>query len=158
MTLLKLLQHIQLPLLLTRRLPHLLLPLIKHHFLHHAPRLPVQIPQLAVLRLYLAGVEEVGGVGGDGSPPLQLVGFVEVDGDFFAGGGGLERPGGFGGADLVGEGSLGMRVGLALVANAKVWSWCRTSSVAAYINERLLALHPNLQLRLGHVYYDVFTA
>ena len=75
-----------------------------------------------------------------------------MDGDFLAGGGGLERPGGFGGADLVGEGSLATRVGLALVANAKV------SSVAAYINERLLALHPNLQLRLGHVYYYVFTA
>ena len=53
MTLLKLLQHIQLALLLARRLPHLLLPLIIHHFLHHSPRLPIQIPQLAILRLYL---------------------------------------------------------------------------------------------------------
>lgn len=106
MTLLKLLQHVQLPLLLTRRLPHLLLPLIIHHFLHHTPRLPIQIPQLAILRLDLRGVEEVGGVGGDGGPPLLLVGFVEVDGDVFAGGGGLERPGGFGGVDLVGEGTL----------------------------------------------------
>ena len=53
MTLLELLQHIQFPLLLTRRLAHLLLPLIIHHFLHHAPRLPVQIPQFAVLGLDL---------------------------------------------------------------------------------------------------------
>ena len=106
MTLLKLLQHLQLALLLTRRLPHLLLPLIIHHFLHHTPRLPIQIPQLAILRLNLGGVEEVGGIGSDGGPPLLLVGFVEVDGDVFAGGGGLERPGGFGGVDFVGEGSL----------------------------------------------------
>lgn len=95
MTLLKLLQHLQLPLLLTRRLPHLLLPLIIHHLLHHPSRLAVQIPQLAVLGLDLRGVEEVRGVAGDGRPPLLLVGFVEVDGDVFAGGGGLERPGGF---------------------------------------------------------------
>ena len=106
MTLLKLLQHLQLPLLITRRLPHLLLPLIIHHFLHHAPRLPIQIPQLAILRLYFSGIEEVEGVSGDGSPPLLFVGFVEVDGDVFAGGGGLKRPGGFGGVDLVGEGTL----------------------------------------------------
>ena len=106
MTLLKLLQHIQLPLLVTRRLSHLLLPLIKHHFLHHAPRLAIQIPQLAIFRLYLGGVEEVGGVGGDGSPPLLLVCFVEVDGNVFAGGGGLERPGGFRGVDFMGEGTL----------------------------------------------------
>lgn len=106
MTLLKLLQHLQLALLLTRRLPHLLLPLIIHHFLHHTPRLPIQIPELAIFRLNLGSVEEVGGVGDDGGPPLLLVGLVEVDGDVFTGGGGLERPGGFGGADFVGKGSL----------------------------------------------------
>lgn len=115
MTLLKLLQNIQLPLLLTRRLSHLLLPLIIHHLLDHTPRLAVQIPQLAVLRLDLGSVEEVRGVGGDGGPPLLLVGFVEVDGDVFARGGGLERPGGFGGVDLVGERTLwwmrGQRIG-----------------------------------------------
>ena len=72
MTLLELLQNIQLPLLITRRLSHLLLPLIIHHFLHHAPRLTVQIPQLAVLRLDFGGVEEVRGVGRDGGPPLLL--------------------------------------------------------------------------------------
>ena len=49
---LKLLQHSHLPLLITSRLPHLLLPLIIHHFLHHAPRLPIQIPQLGILRRY----------------------------------------------------------------------------------------------------------
>lgn len=84
MTFLELLQNIQFPLLITSRFPHLLLPLIIHHFLHHTPRLAIQIPQLAILRLYFGGVEEVGGVGGDGGPPLLLVGFVEVDGDVFA--------------------------------------------------------------------------
>ena len=102
MTLLELLQHIQLPLLVTRRFPHLLLPLIKHHFLHHAPRLAIQIPQLAILRLYLGGIEEVWGVGRDGSPPLLLVRFVEVDLNVFAGGGWIESPGGFGGVYFVG--------------------------------------------------------
>jgi len=114
---LKLLQHLQLPLLLARRLPHLLLPLIIHHFLHHAPRLAVQIAQLRVLGLDFGGVEEVGGVGGDGGPPLHFVGFVEVEGYFFCGGGrGFEGPGAFGGVDFVGEGALseGMLVGLEL--------------------------------------------
>ena len=106
MTLLELLQHVQLGLLLARRLPHLLLPLVKHHLLDHAPGLAVQVPELAVLGLDLGGVEEARGVGRDGGPPLLLVGLVEVDGDVFAGGGGLEGPGGFGGADLVGEGTL----------------------------------------------------
>lgn len=92
MLFLKSLQHIQLPLLITRRLPHLLLPLIIHHLLHHPPRLSIQIPQLRVLRLDLGCVEEVGGVAGYGGPPLHFVGFVEVEGYFFAGGGGFERP------------------------------------------------------------------
>lgn len=119
MTLLELLQHLQLPLLLTRRLPHLLLPLIIHHFLHHTPRLPIQIPQLAILRLYFRRIEEVGGVRGNGSPPLLLVGFVEVDGDVFARGGGLERPGGFGGVDFVGERTLRKQEESAVVARRK---------------------------------------
>ena len=106
MTLLKLLQQIQLALFLARRLPHLLLPLVIHHLLHHAPRLPVQIAQFAVLGRDFGRVEEVGGVGRDRGPPLLLVSFVEVDGDVFSCGGGLERPGGFGGADFVGEGTL----------------------------------------------------
>lgn len=106
MTLLELLQDIELALLVARRLPHLLLPLVVHHLLDHAPRLAVQVTQLAVLGLDLGCVEEVRGIGRDGGPPLLLVGFVEVDGDVFARGGGLERPGGFGRADLVGERTL----------------------------------------------------
>lgn len=105
-TLLELLQHVQLPLLLARRLPHLLLLLVVHHLLDHAPRLAVQIAQLAVLGRDLGRVEEAGRVGRDRGPPLLLVRLVEVDGDVLARGGGLERPGGFRGADLVGEGTL----------------------------------------------------
>lgn len=127
MTFLELLQNIQFPLLITSRFPHLLLPLIKHHFLHHTPRLAIQIPQLAILRLYFGGVEEVGGVGGDGGPPLLLVGFVEVDGDVFARGGGLERPGGFRGVDLVGERTLREKGGSALVSHTKVGHVVRRS-------------------------------
>jgi hypothetical protein len=88
----KLLQHLHLPGLLRRRLPHLLLPLIIHHFLHHAPCLPVQIAQLTILRLDLCGVDEVGRIGRDGGPPLHFVGFVEMKGDLFAGGDGFESP------------------------------------------------------------------
>lgn len=105
-TLFELLQDIQLALLVARRFPHLLLPLVIHHLLDHAARLAVQVTQLAVLGLDLGRVEEVGGVVRDRGPPLLLVRFVEVDGDFFTRGGGLERPGGFGGADLVGKGTL----------------------------------------------------
>jgi len=48
---------------------------------------------------------------------LHFVGFVEVEGYFFCGGGrGFEGPGAFGGVDFVGEGALseGMLVGLEL--------------------------------------------
>lgn len=40
-------------------------------------------------------------------PPLHLVDLVEVDGDFFAAGDGLERPGGFVEKNGVGEVALG---------------------------------------------------
>ena len=73
----KLLQHILLLLLITRRLPHFLLPLIIHHLLDHAPRLPVQITQLAILRLDLGDVDFRRGCH-DMCPPLHLVYFVEM--------------------------------------------------------------------------------
>lgn len=88
----KLLQHLLLLLLVTARLPHLLLPLIIHHLLHHGPRGPVQIAQLAVLRHDLGRVDRRR-VGHHVRPPVHLVGFVQVDGDFFARAEGLERPG-----------------------------------------------------------------
>lgn len=93
---LKLAQNLHLLLLLTTRLPHLLLPLIIHHLLDHRPRLPVQIAQVRVLGRDLAHVD-LGSCGYHVRPPVHLVDFVEVDGNFFAGGcwGGFERPGGF---------------------------------------------------------------
>lgn len=106
MLLLELLQHIHLLAIVTRRQAHLLLALIVHHLLDHAPRLAVQIPQLAVLGLDLRRVEVVGRVGRDGRPPLHLVRLVEMDADVLAGRGGLERPGGLGGPDLEGEVAL----------------------------------------------------
>ena len=102
----KLLQHLKLFTLLARRQPHLLLSLIIHHFLHHAPCLPIQISQLAILGLYLAGVDMTGRVGGDGGPPLHFVHFVEVDADVFASRRGLEGPSAFGGMDFVRKGTL----------------------------------------------------
>ena len=54
---LKLPQHLHLFLFLARRLSHLLLSLIVHHFLHHAPCLAIQIAQLAVLRRDLRDVD-----------------------------------------------------------------------------------------------------
>jgi len=84
-------QHFHLLLFLARRLPHLLLPLIIHHLLHHTPRLPIQIAQLAVLRRDLRRVD-LGSGGYDVRPPFHLVDLVEVEGDLFAGRGGFERP------------------------------------------------------------------
>ena len=80
---LELLQHLKLLLLIARRLAHLLLPLIKHHLLDHPPRLAVQVAQLAVLRLDLRCVEEVGRVCRYGGPPLHFVALVEVEGELF---------------------------------------------------------------------------
>lgn len=82
-------QHIHLLLLLARRLAHLLLPLVIHHFLHHAPRLAVQIAQLRVLGRDLRGVDFVGRVADDCIPPFHFVAFVQVDVDFFARGHGF---------------------------------------------------------------------
>ena len=87
MLLLELLQHLHLLLLVTRRLAHLLLPLIIHHFLHHTPRLAVQITQLAILGRDLRGVN-FGGRSYDVWPPFHFVDFVEVQGDLFGGTGG----------------------------------------------------------------------
>lgn len=107
MLLLKLLQHIHLLLLITRRLPHLLLPLIIHHLLNHAPRLAIQIPQFAVLGLDLRDVDRRRRCN-DMCPPLHLVYFVQVQfEDLGAGGRGRERPGGFVDVDFVGKVALG---------------------------------------------------
>jgi hypothetical protein len=103
--LLELLQDIRLLLLVAGRLALLLLPLIKHHLLDHAACLAVQVAQLAVLGLYLGGVD-LGRGGDDVRPPLHLVYFVEVDGDFFVGADGGEGPGGVVDADGVREVAL----------------------------------------------------
>lgn len=75
---LELLQDVELLLLVARGLACLLLPLVEHHLLDHAACLAVEIAQLAVLRLDLAGVD-LGGRGDDVRPPLHLVDLVEVD-------------------------------------------------------------------------------
>lgn len=103
---LELLQHIHFLLLITSRLTHLLLPLVKHHLLNHTPRLPIQISQLAVLRLNLGDVD-LGGGGNDVLPPLHLVHFVHVQfEDLGSGGRGCESPGGFVDVDFVGKVTL----------------------------------------------------
>ncbi|CAN0854834.1 hypothetical protein LINGRAHAP2_LOCUS6031, partial [Linum grandiflorum] len=53
----KLLQKLLLLNLLASWQPSLFLPLIKHHLLHRRPRLPIQIAQLALLRLHLPRVD-----------------------------------------------------------------------------------------------------
>lgn len=105
---LKLLQGVQLGLLLARRLAHLLLALIPHHLLDHGPGFAVQVAQLAILGRDLGGVDLVGRVAHDAGPPFHLVAFVQVDADFFAARRrrGFERPGGFVHEDGVGEGTL----------------------------------------------------
>lgn len=104
---LELLQCVHLALLLARRLALLLLALIPHHLLDHGPGFAVQVAQLAVLRRDLSGVDFVGRIGHNAGPPFHLVGFVQVDADFFtAGGDRFERPGTFVHEDGMGEGAL----------------------------------------------------
>lgn len=102
---LKLLEQIHLPLLITRRLPALLLPLVVHHLLDHGARLAIEVAERGILRRDLRHVD-LGRAGHDVRPPLHLVDLVEVDGDFFAGARGFERPGGFVETDRVREFAL----------------------------------------------------
>lgn len=106
MLFLKLLQGVQLGLLLARRLAHLLLALIPHHLLDHGPGFAVQVAQLAVLGRDLGSIDLVGRVAHDAGPPFHLVALVQVDADFFAVGRGFERPGRLVHKDGVGEGTL----------------------------------------------------
>lgn len=71
------LQHVQFLLLITGRLPHLLLPLIIHHLLNHTSRLAIQISQLAILRLDFRDIYLRRG-SNDMFPPLHLVHLVEM--------------------------------------------------------------------------------
>lgn len=59
-------------------LAHLSLLVVEHHLLHHTSRLAVQIAELAVLRLYLFGVD-LGVMSEDVLPPLHLVSLLEVN-------------------------------------------------------------------------------
>ena len=86
------LQDILFLLFIRGRFPHLLLPLIKHHLLHHLSRIAIKITQTRILRCDFRGVD-FGGGSDDVGPPFHFVGFVEVDGEFFAGGRGFEGPG-----------------------------------------------------------------
>ena len=83
----KLVQHLLLLLLVTRRQALLLLALIIHHLLDHAPRLAVQVAELAVLRLDLGHVD-LGRRRHDVLPPLHLVDLVEVELEELGAGGG----------------------------------------------------------------------
>lgn len=91
MLFLKLPQHLISLRLITRRQPLLLLPLIVHHLLNHTPRLAVQITQLAILRFDLRSVY-LGRIRHDVSPPLHLIGLVEVNGNFLPVGSRLKGP------------------------------------------------------------------
>jgi hypothetical protein len=110
MLLLELPHNILLLLLITVRLPRLLLPLIIHHLLDHPACLAIQIAKLAVFRRYLADVD-ARGAGHDVLPPLHLVGLRELDAEFLgAGGESFEGPGRVVEEDGVGEGTLGILV------------------------------------------------
>lgn len=91
MLLLKFLEQIHLPLLITGRLPYLLLSLIKHHLLHHRPRFTIQVTQRRILGRDLGDVD-FGCAGHDVRPPFHFVDFIEVDGYLFARGNGFEHP------------------------------------------------------------------
>jgi hypothetical protein len=74
---LKLLQHVQFFLLITSRLPHLFLSLIKHHFFNHTPRLTIQVSQLAILRLDFRDIY-LRRRGDNMFPPLHLVNLIQM--------------------------------------------------------------------------------
>lgn len=90
---LELLEDVHLLLLVGRGQASFLLALVEHHLLNHAPRVAVEIAQLAVLRRDLGDVN-LWRTGDDMRPPLHLVGLVEVDLDRLcaATGVGRERP------------------------------------------------------------------
>lgn len=88
----ELLEHFLLLGLLTRRFPHLLLPLIIHHFLNHTPRLPVQITQFAVLRHDLRHID-LWSIGRYMGPPGLRGGFRDCEDYLFADGCGVKCPG-----------------------------------------------------------------
>lgn len=147
MLFLELLQNIQFFLLITGGLPCLLLPLVKHHFLDHTAGLAVEVSELAVLGRDLGGVDFWGG-GDDVGPPFELVGFVEVDGDFFVGGACAgERPGGIVDLDGVGERALG---GGGSVGGER----CLGGN--AYIDEGFLALYARLERVAAYLDVQVF--
>lgn len=97
----ELLEYVLLLLLLAVRLPLPLHLLIIHHLLDHAPRLAIQVAQLAVLRCDLRGVD-FGRVGYDVCPPVRPGRLLQVNADVFAGLCGLERPRAVVGEDGVG--------------------------------------------------------
>ena len=107
MLLLKPLQNLPLLRLLTTNPTSLLLLLLNHHLLNHRPRLSIQITQVRRLGRDLGHVDSRRR-GHHVRPPVHLVDFVEVQGDFFTGGVRccFEGPGGFGCVDGVGEGAL----------------------------------------------------
>ena len=134
MLLLELLQDFGLLLLVAGRLALLLLPLVVHHLLHHAPRLSVEVAQLAVLGLDLGGID-LGRSGDNVGPPLKRVDLVEVDGDLRAGAGRGQRPGGVVDADGVGE--LALEDALAQAVG-------RHGSAVTHLEYGLLALDAGL--------------
>lgn len=134
MLLFELVQNIQLLLLVTRGLASLLLPLVEHHLLDHAASLAVQVAELTVLGLDLRSVD-FGGRGDDMGPPLELVHFVEVNGDFLARGCRGESPGAVVDEDGMGEGALGGVVSDDYVIHRE----------ETYIDEWLLALDSRLE-------------
>jgi hypothetical protein len=110
MLFLELLEDVELLLLVAGGLARLLLPLIVHHLLDHAPRLSIEVAQLAVLGLDLAGVD-LGRRGDDMGPPLHLVLLVQVNFNVFASGCGAQRPGRVVDTDGVGKFALAKHAG-----------------------------------------------
>jgi hypothetical protein len=146
---LKFLEQIHLPLLVTRGLSALLLPLIVHHLLNHGARLAVQVAERRVLWRDLGHVD-LGRGRYDVRPPFHLVDLVEVDGDFFTGAGGFKRPGGFVEADGVWEFTLGTEaVSIHVVKQCRNLGRKRGGGAISYIDHWWLSLQGYLDLGLG---------
>ena len=140
MLLLKLLDDVQLLLLVGRRQSHRLLPLVEHHLLDGLTSFAIQIAEVAVLRLDFRNVDGIVSVA-HGVPPFHLVELLQVDDQA---GAVLHGPEGIVDDDGFGEGSVD---DVSIVAIAVTTSFGRGH----------VSLETDLEMLLGYDHIEIST-